>query len=675
MRPLRNSTVTTLCLVAVCATLHWTSLHAAATESSTKPEPTSRTATDLAAMQSDASITGVSELARPETGVFFGFRSATENWDALLNRSRHDKAIANWISAEARRVDRWIARNFERPDFVGGWIHDYVDPNTGIPQKWTPDTAAPAEGASDRAKRFLGAWVAFGRGYNVRQMHAAARIYRVTGERKYAEWAATQLDFYAENYSKWPLQTKDGKSRLYAQGLDEAVDAFALLDVARLLSHYASESRQSNWKNNLFLPMAANLPPSMAPMSNIGLWHHAAIAAIAMRFRDDALLDQALNSPIGIRKVLAFGVTADNVWIEGTFGYNYYVTNVLSQLLVQADLEGYGARFDVERNAALRLLLGPLLFRFDNNTLPNPADSTSRFNPTDATIHWQLYRTVPTYWGRKRARDRLTWESLLDPSPPVPSIPPALPQQITRNFPAIRYAVLRAGQWQAFVHYGQVHGHHAQHEMTNYELHLEDAPITMDPGTVRYGSPYHKGYFAQGPANNVPLVDGAGQLIWAPGTLRSFSEDSNHLIVEQAKYQKDAKVVREYRLEDSGFTETSTITVPSGQKRRLGVVFNTACGVSAGSIVRVEPAPLSLPDVKAFSYWSNVKAYLGDKRWTLVLDCGRHRYSYEVTGPQNQRIYIGTAPNTPLPSQRNSVYYETEGAEAQFTARIRRTSQ
>ena len=45
---------------------------------------------------------------------------------------------------------------------------------------------------------------------------------RLTGDKRYADWVAAQLDFYAENYLRWPLQNKNGKSRLMGQSLDDA---------------------------------------------------------------------------------------------------------------------------------------------------------------------------------------------------------------------------------------------------------------------------------------------------------------------------------------------------------------------------------------------------------------------------------------------------------------------
>lgn len=611
-------------------------------------------------------------LATPATGIFYGYRTAIEDWAGLAQRYATDAAVANWVKAEMGRVDEWIGHKFERSDLIGGWIHDYIDPSTGLALNWTTNSPEPAAGTTDTQRKFKAAWVAYGRGYNIRQMLAAARIFRLTGDMKYADWVAGQLDFYATNYPLWPLQTKEGRSKLYAQGLDEAVDTFALLDAARLLAGRYPEARITRWRDSLFIPMAENLKSSISPLTNVALWHQAAIAAIAMRYNRPSMLDLAQNGTQGIRAILAACVTVDNLWIEGSFEYNNYVVNVLGKLLDQASLEGYAGRFSQEREQAIKLLLAPLDYRFDNNTLPSPSDSMSPVAPVSATAHWQLYRVAPTYWGIERALSVRSWESLLDPPLRVSSTAPAIPTAVTRNFPSMGQAVLRSGSWQAYVHYGQSNGSHYQEEMTTFELHEGSTPIAVDPGTVNYGSPYHANYFRLGPAQNVPLINGAGQSKWSLGSTQLFTPSENRLIVSQPKYQTDAAVTRAYRVTANGFVEKSTLSVPSAATKRLGVVFNTACSISVNTGTVPTTGIAALPGTAPFSYWKSVSTYSSANGiWSAVLTCGNKRYSYSVTGTPGQRIYIGKAPNTPMPSERSAIYYDVDGKSAAFDAEIR----
>lgn len=610
-------------------------------------------------------------LTSPTVEIFKGARTAREDWASLVTRAKADVNIANWIKAEQSRVDAWIAKNFERADLIGGWINDYVD-TTGSPVAWSPDSPEPPAGTTEAQRKFKAAWVARGRDYNIAQMQAAARIYRATGNSKYADWAARQLDFYAKQYGLWPVNTIEGRATLYRQGLDEAVAAAPLTDTARLIDSYAGSARATTWRNQLFMPMAANLKHTSAPLSNIQLWHSSAIAIIAMRYKDTALLDHAINSPGGIRANMAAGMTADNLWIEGAFSYNTYVIDCLARLLNAAGVEGFADRFTGEAEAALRMLLATMEYRFDNGSLPNPGDSTVAQVVVNELAHWYMFRTMPTWWGVAKASSWRTWEALLDPpTPNTSTTQPAIPTASTKNFESLRWAVLRSGNWQSFVRYGAMHGNHAPDEELNFELYDGTTPIAYDPGTTNYGSPVHQGYFVRGPAANAPLVDGNGQTKWAPGTLISFDRSRAMLTAEQPAFQVDASAQRSYRVTTSGFVEQTRITVPSGKTRRLGMAFSSTCEMLPGSGVALATGQPALPAVSAFGYWTGTTTYTAGPHWQLTLKCaGNKTYLMKVWGPAGQRLYFGRAPNTPMPATRNSLYYEVTADSATFESSI-----
>lgn len=618
-------------------------------------------------------LTGMALLTSVSTNIFKGARNAKEDWPTLVSRYKNEPDVANWVQkTEQARVDAWIAKNFERADLIGGWVYNYIDPKTNLLKSWSPNDAEPAAGATEAEKKFKSAWVAWGRQYNIAQARAAARIYRATGLTKYADWAAKQLDFYATQYGKWPVSTAEGRSTMYMQGLDEASDVFSLVDTARLLESYAGSTRTTTWKNQLFMPMATNLKSTSAPKSNIQLWHASAIAAIAMRYKDATLLDYAINDPAGIKANMAAGLTADNLWIEGTFSYNTYVIDCLSRLLVAAGVEGYGDRFAAEADGALRMLLAPMEYRFDDGSLPNPGDSAGAHVVVNDAVHWYLFRTMPTYWGVAKATAWRTWESLLDP--PVANkstTAPAIPTATTKNFDSLRWAVLRAGTWQAFVRYGGMLANHWADESFNFELRHGTTAIAVDPGTVTYGSPYHQGYFQRGVAGNVPLVDGDNQSKWAPGTLTSFDLANATLSAEQPLFQADASVGRTFRVTTGGLVEQTVLKVPSGKTKRLGMVFSSTCDIVPGTGVSSATGQPALPAVTAFGYWTNTATYTTTSNWRVTLKCaGNKNYVMQVWGPGAQRVYIGKAPNTPMPSTRNSIYYEVSGAKAVFESSI-----
>jgi hypothetical protein len=595
--------------------------------------------------------------------------AAREDWAAAQERVRTVPAWASWVAGRRALVDAWTAQTRERPDLVAGYMHDYVDAATGLPVAWTINSPEPAVGTTAQQLKYRQAWVFYLRDYNIRRLVDAVGIFRATGDTQYRDWAAAQLDFYAANYNQWPLRKLNGRGRLFQHGLDEATATFSLADAARLLEAHVDANRALRWKTDLFYPMAENLKTVDSPLSNIGLWHAAAVARIGMRYHDAALVAWGLEGAIGTQATLAAGVNADNLWVEGSFSYNSYVIAALGGLSTAAALEGYApATVATERQALARLLLAPLDYRFDNGMLPTPGDA-SVLKAVDTVTHASVYRTLPTWWGAKRASSTQTWDTLVD-VPTTPPAEPTLPAPTTRNFPASRMAVLRAGNWQAFVHYGQATINHAQQEALSYELHHGTTQLSSDSGTVTYGSRYHSDYFTQGASHNVPLVNGEGQQRWAPGTVDQFDAVQSLIRVTQAAYRPGVDVARALKATASGLTETTTLLATDGVTRRLGTAYQTGCTVTPNSGLQRFIGNAAPPANVATAYWKDVVAYRADAVWSAKLVCGTSSYSYTVHGPAGQTVFIGTAPTTPLPLTRAVLYYEVTAGQAEFAATI-----
>lgn len=593
----------------------------------------------------------------------------TENWAGAQSKVAGTPSWASWIGSRKSTIDSWTAKTRERADLVGGWMHDYVDASTGVPLTWTPDSPEPPNGSTDQQIKFKRAWVFYVRENNIRRVADAVRVFKITGETKYRDWAAAQLDFYAANYNLWPLRTNNGLGRMYQNGLDEATSSFALLEAARLLAPSVTTARAEQWRVGLFYPMAGNLKSISAPLSNIGLWHGAAVASIGMRYRDAALISWGLDGSIGVRATLAASLTSDNLWNEGSFSYNSYVISALYSLTTQASLEGYAAQVAGEKNTIAKLLLSPLDFRFDNGSLPTPSDAAP-LTAIDVNAHMAVYRAVPTWWGVQKAVNYQSWDTLIDP-PPALTAQPVLPAVSTRDFPAVRMAVLRAGAWQAFVHYGQVTINHAQQEALTFELFKGTVPVSTDSGTVSYGSPYHTEYFTQGAANNVPLINGSGQSAWSAGTVNQFSAQDSRIVVTHAGYQPAVSVSRDLRVTTLGLTESTTLQASDGTTRRLGVAFHSACTVTPLSGLTTSTTGAQPPANKTTAYWTGMVAYKAQSLWSVRLTCGSDSFTYAVSGPTAQTVFIGKGPTTPLPATRAVLYYETSGTTATYTSTIK----
>jgi len=601
-------------------------------------------------------------------------RPAREDWDGARRRVREDDAWRAWARSVTSRLDAWIAIRHDLPEWVAGYPHDLVDPVSGQPLRWSSAMPQPALGVpGSRQRKFHEAWVAYLRAYNLDRIQEASRVFRLTGDRRYADWAAEQLDFYAEHYADWPLQQFYGsRSRMLGQGLDEATATTRLIDAVRLLDGAVSPERRARWRDRLFMPIADNLRQAKVGVNNIALWHAVAVALIGMEFADRPLLQQALDGPLGVRAVIRTGLTADFIWYEGSLGYQEYVLRALAPLFVQAWLRETADLVQIEMLQAQDMLLAPLMLRFDDGMLPSPGDVTARLKAVDPDFLVEMYRAVPSLLGLAEAARRRNWDTLLDPADGAQSNPPSLPPVRSVDLGAIRMALLERQGWQLFFRYGQLTPYHSHEDGLNYELYFGDTPLSTDPGTVLYGSPLHEDYFRRSVAHNVAMIDGAGQAGWDPGVLERFDPDGGVVIATQPRFRPDTSVRREVRLEDGDLIDSlsSRIAGASPASRRLGFLFHTDCTVALDSVPSDGAAPAPPPEGRGFAFWDQITVRNVQGEGSAKLQCGLRRFVARWRWSAPGRLYVARAPTTPLPKKRTVVYFETMGTAAWVEMRL-----
>jgi oligo-alginate lyase len=585
-------------------------------------------------------------------------RKAREDWAGARKRAAEPEWAA-WLRARRAEVDDWMAKRRDRVEWVAGWWHDFVSPKDGSFLTWTPDEpgedtlSSPSDPRVKLTPKLHGGWVFGFRSRHTEKVLEAARLGRLTGERKYSEWAASQLDFYAENWAKWPIQKSKSKARLMHQSLDDANVLVRLVNAARLLEAPAERRRQ--WIDALFRPQAELLEETMQSIHNIACWQRSAVAQTAIYANDDALWKRAVEGPYGIRKQVEHGITSEYLWFEQSLLYNNYVVSALLPLFTMASLEGRAAELTAEMHAAENMMLAPTYLRFPTGQLPNPADATTGLKTApNAAFLASAYRVFPTALGLMTAAASKSWDTLLDPPEAVRTVPP-LPQVVARDWKTSRVAVLRGGPWQVFVHYGQLHRSHAQAEALNFEAFYESTDVTHDPGTVGYGSPLHRGFYQAGFAHNVVLFDREGQERWQPGEVVLF--EPGRLIARQPRYRADASVERDLRIDGSRLIDVVTA---EGASKTVGLVLHLQG--------RIE-VPRQAESAESLPYWKNARAARFADKAAFEVRFGSRtmRLTVEVPGPFT--AHFAQSPDVP-PDLRDSLYIEAPGNKARFVTTL-----
>lgn len=600
------------------------------------------------------------------------FRLPIEDWEGARERVKKDSAWQQFLSRERAEVDEWIAKRRDHVEWVAGWWHDFVSPQDGSFLTWTPEEpgpetlSSPSDPKVKLTPKLHAAWVYVFRGRHGEKMFEAARLWRLTGDEKFAAWVAGQLDFYAGNFTRWPEQKRGtARSRLFWQSLDEAVNLVRHANAARLVWDYAQPRQKELWRTNLFEPQCALLNQGFQFIHNISCWHRTAVGCVAALYGDDKLWALAVEGPFGIREQMRRGITDDYFWFEQSMGYNSYVARALMPFFEFAALTGRAGSLSNELCRLENLALAPASIRFPTGQVPNPADSTGGLpHAPNRALLASMYRVFPTHIGLEEVSRGRTWDTLLDPPPPASSTF-KVPEVASRNLDATRFAVLRRGPWQVFFHYGQLNASHAQREALNVELFCGTADISHDPGTVGYGSPLHREFYTQGAAHNVPLVNGHGQEGWNPGELVRFDADRASVHARQPAYRRDAAAERELHLEQDRLIDTVRVHLKTNVgSARLGLALHLQGRVALPGVFSSDSRFAAAPE---FKHWQGARAASFRDQAEFDVRIGDRRLRLSLNVPGRFRVVHASTPDVP-PAKRESLYLECSGTNAVFTS-------
>lgn len=608
------------------------------------------------------------KILRPDGSAL---RAPREDWEGARRLIAEDPKWREWLDRRRAVVDAWMERHRDRVEWRAGWWHDFVSPRDASFLVWTDEIPGEetqvlrSRGGHDVEltpeifPKIFGGWVMKFREQHLYQITEAARLYRLTGDARYLDWAAGQLDFYAENLEHWPVVNPKGNhARLGCQSLEDATWLARFVSAVLLLRDDVTAERRQAWFDKLLKPQAELLDRSFQIVHNIATWHRASQAQVALLIGDEALWTRVVDGEYGLRAQLRRGVTSDYLWYEQSMGYNDYIVNATWPLFLVAGLLGEGDRLREEAAIVQNLLLAPLLLRFPDGRLPNPADINTTITVPSPWLQ-RIRRVLPTPVGLSAAAGRRDWDTLVDPPPSAPP-PASLPEVGSRHFESSRFALLKQGPWQVFFHYGQINRSHSQAEALNWSATFDGIDVTHDPGTVGYGSPLSNGYYRRGLCHNVPLIDGEGQVPWKPGRLTTFDPEHAVMAGEQPDYRPEASARRMLRIEGERLIDEATVTCtdPARADARLGLSLNLqGTPRLPGTFAPVHDFAKGRSD--PFRQWSDVRAAAFENHAEVELElAGGRLLRVRFSAPGRFVLYQGSAPDFP-PGRRAGFYLES----------------
>ena len=232
---------------------------------------------------------------------------------------------------------------------------------------------------------------------------------------------------------------------------------------------------------------------------------------------DADLVAEAVNGPVGFKKQIEKGISADGQWYEGAWGYHFYTMNAtlpLAEASARCGLGLYEFKAPNGRNYK-DLFEGPLNFAMPNLLLPAFNDSGT----VDVKPQQALYETAFARYGDARFAEVLKYgkrdslEALLLGDKPLPQAPTE--SSAAKNYTETGYAILRnsagADATWLCLKYGPHGGGHGHPDKLNFVLYSRGQILGVDPGTAAYGVPIQNEWYKSTLAHNTLVVDEENQ--------------------------------------------------------------------------------------------------------------------------------------------------------------------
>jgi hypothetical protein len=359
-------------------------------------------------------------------------------------------------------------------------------------------------------------------GRNLQQMTTTAWAYAISGDEKFARYAASILLGYAERYSQYPYHsnsqntTSRSGGHLFEQTLNEAYTLATQVGPAYDLIHDSkalTPADHEKIREGLLLPMLQNIDKNKAGKSNWQTWHNAAMIWGGALVRDPSWVEKAIDDPQnGFRYQMGISVSKEGMWYENSWGYHFYTLHALINTAETARRLGIDLWSDERLKSMFTL---PIHYTMADGMLPRFGDDTG------SSVKGVGRSFEPAY----RAYNDPAILSLLSAKPTFESILLGRPTDVTADPPLLKsmvfddagHAILRGGGeagMTAAMTFGPYGGFHGHFDKLSFVLYGFGTELGVDPGRARsqaYRLPIHSNWYKATISHNTVLVDGQSQ--------------------------------------------------------------------------------------------------------------------------------------------------------------------
>lgn len=556
------------------------------------------------------------------------------------------------------------------PEGLGGHYHHYFCPKHNLIYSfdWDSPTAhyCPACGTKVSGNKLLDyAWIHEVHSHNGAYLINCAYLYRATGDRKYARYAADMFLEYADKYPGMMEHNKSFKhtpdafdaGRMFAQSLDESSWISRVAVAYDMIEEAMTPAERASVEKNLFGQCAEMLTRRPAG-ANWQMWHNSGMAACAAVTGCDSLMRRAIEDPErGYHALIKKHLNSDG-WInEGSAHYHFYP---LEALLLTANA---ARAFDMNLfdDDMLLMLEAPVRGTYPDMSFPSHGDGWYGDNlPAFASFYEianvrfpgrRFSKALAQFYSRRKRSDR---QALLSGEDIRPADAGYIQPSVC--YDKSGFACLRSGDKTLVFKFNNSNaGGHEHPDKLSFTLHNGKTELFPDFGTSGYGAPEYLGWYKRSLSHSTMNVDGLNQKA-CKGQLLAFESDSRggYAAAMTDKAYPGVTMRRSMRIRGNVVTDTLSCSSDSEHVYEYVLLFSEKPEIAGKWMPDTLGAP-ALPyalDEKqqqspAYSAIQDVRSLeLKSRKFTASTPSAKVEIQLADL-PKGTKLYLGTASGIP----------------------------
>jgi hypothetical protein len=559
------------------------------------------------------------------------------------------------------------------PEKTAQWAHWYVCPETGTHLEFHP----PNHNICPDTGKDYQDWPISDVHYHYMHdmlSHDAMVLgiaYRMTGKALYARHAAEILKLYADKYKDYPIVDNYGKqsnwgAHVYSQTLNESIwliDMTFAYDVVRG-SGELSASDRAHIEKDLLLPSAATVVRGhKEPTNNIQSWINGAQASVGFELGEKALIDEAIDGPLGFRYQMK-NYVHDGFWIEGAWGYQFYAMRPLTATAEMA--KRHGIDLWQQEPALTSMFYSPLGVMMPDGKLPAFNDSEEVRLYSNAPLYELAYENThdPKLLAVLDNVPRNSKEALLLGVATLPEAKGSLLKSAV--FPDAGYAMLRAKNTDLSVilKFGPHGGGHGHYDKLGEIVYAEGHTQAVDPGTQLYGMALHKEWDQMSVAHNTMTADELRQ-DQATGKLVAWKDEDDYVAVtaDAGPVYKFADLTRSILVTDDYVLQVDRAHSTDGKPHVFDINYHNF----GKQTMQLQTTPYSgFPEANGYMHLEQVRRGETNDSVATVFDNDGTTMSLDVLGGGPAEVFQGVAPGPHPAVKVPFVIVRRKGKDAEF---------